>query len=233
MPIGTPKSSSMRATGGRWPSVNLKRTSRLLLIFDAWLYNLAINPPCGPTCGEGGCTNDFLDDEVRAAVVTYLLRFCFKSKKERYQTIIEWVRQAKASGQFTNEKYVLSLPHAGRVEVAEKLRSGTICLATLWSLFGIERRAWSTIKKNANTNAVAPDHGNKGKVNGRKIKDTNPILVALKAFMSKLEKLGEPRATRFVREEVGQTTIRDHADKGIWLPMICGMRAVYYYYAYC
>ena len=97
----------------REPEENIKTA------FDAWLYNLASNPPCGPTCGEGGCTNDLLDDEVRSAVVSYLLRFCFKSKKERYQTIVEWVRQAKASDRYNNEKYVFLLPHAG---AQQKLR---------------------------------------------------------------------------------------------------------------
>jgi hypothetical protein len=50
--------------------------------------------------------------------------------------------------------------------------------------------------------------------------------------MHSLEKLAEPCATRLVREEVGEMTLRDHDDNAVYLPMTYGRRTTYRMYCY-
>jgi hypothetical protein len=89
---------------------------------------------------------------------------------------------------------------------------------------------WSTIRKQADKSTVVSPHGNVGKPNGRKRKDSDPVIVNLLAWFIEAEKLGETCATRLVREEVGETTVRDHDDKAVYLPMTYGKRSSYRMY---
>jgi len=94
-------------------------------------------------------------------------------------------------------------------------------------MFGLGRRKWSSISSAAKTTAVSKPHGHKGKMSNRKRKADNPIISALSRFLEEKEEEGEPIPTRIVREAVGETTIRDHDDKAIYLHMANAKRAMY------
>ena len=204
--------------------------------FDTYLRNLTICPPCGTGCGEGGCVKDLVEDDVRDGVCDWLICFCWMSKEQRYKTIVEWIKTAWATSpsEHRNVKYHFRYP-IGEVsdETASKLsRRSRLCKAALVEMLQLGDKAWRTIIRQAALGKVVRPHGNKGRPNGRRFKADDPVLISLKEFMQNLEKQGEPRATRFVREEIGEMTLRDHDDKSVWLPMTHGVRACYRMYAY-
>ena len=205
--------------------------------FDALLISLADCPPCGPTCGEHGCTLHFADHETRQPVADFLYQHGHKKKEARTQTLIDWLRSAKVNGSgHSNAKYHFPVPYVTSEdtplspEAEHKLSRHRLCVQTIRRMFNLGNAAWKSVKKQAGLSSVAKKHGNRGK--GRPSLTTGDGQVArdLRDFFTQLEKLGEPRATRVVREEVGEVTIRDHDDIAIWLPMTYGKRAVYRMY---
>lgn len=199
--------------------------------FDSWLQNLSQCPPCNDEC-----ITDLDDADIRSAVGNYLFHHGNKKQTDRSQTLVEWVRAARANGNNgKNDKYTFPLPCHGEFDgdAKKKIQSHKpICLKALKKLFKLGRDAWLTISKRASNGGVVPPHGNKGKPNGRKRKPTDPVIIKLKAFMTRIERLGEPCATRLVREETGETTVRDDEDNAVYLPMVYGKRSTYKLYCY-
>jgi hypothetical protein len=70
------------------------------------------------------------------------------------------------------------------------------------------------------------DHGLKGK-EANKSKKLNALHPGLRAYLSEIEDLGEPIATRIVREVCGLTTLHDTKDDTIYLPMVMSKRSIY------
>lgn len=193
--------------------------------FDQWLSYLARQtqleegkPPC-----KDGCFDALVDAEIRQAVANFLVWHGEKDKADRDQTLVDWIHASRANGwNGTNHKYRFPLPYCGEVsaDALETLRNHQpMCKQACCKLFNKGRDAWSAIRKQADRSTVVSPHGNTGKPNGRNRKDSDPVMVQLRGFFSEMEKLGEPCATRIVREEVGETTLRDHDDKAIYLPM--------------
>ena len=172
-----------------------------------------------------------LKSEVRESVCCFLFKHCNKIKKKRDQRVVDWVQAARANNtQHKNAKLYFPYPTSKTLppDTAEKVRGNRICIckAALQSILRIKKKAWRTIHRTLETTGEVPPHGNTGRPNGRQKKPYDPVVLALKEFMDHLKTLGEPRATRFVRGEIGEMTLRDHDDKAVWLPMTHGVRAI-------
>ena len=104
----------------------------------------------------------------------------------------------------------------------------TLCLSALRVLFDIGRKKWTAIKNVASTSGVSPIHKGKGKPSNMHLRDDNPVLNALCNHFRELEDLGEPIATRIVREVTGEVTECNNADNNICLPMCLQKRLLYH-----
>ena len=127
----------------------------------------------------------------------YLTSSSNTATNRNYQTFVDWLRSAKANSTgHDNSKYHFAYPigHQVTPEAKSRLRHSRLCKAAISCMFNIGDKAWRTITGCASDSAVVPAHGNAGKPNGRKLKDNNPIVIALKNFMEDLAKKGEPRA---------------------------------------
>ena len=69
------------------------------------------------------------------------------------------------------------------------------------------------------SSGVSPVHKARGKPGNRHSKEDNAVIFALQNHFLELEDLGEPVATRIVREVHGKVTECDSNDNTIYLPM--------------
>ena len=198
---------------------------------NSFLSDLKYCPPCGPTCGEGGCVDVLDDTEVRSAVSHFLFQHFKKEKQQRDQTLVDWVRAAWVNGSgASNDKYHFPIPCSDvSFNTAMKLRRHSFCKPAIQKTFNLGRKYWASIVKKSQSSGIVPAHGNTGKVNGRRHKEDGEVMIAVRAFFANLEKEAAPCATRIVREEeTGQTTLRDDDDKAIFLPMIYGRPRIHF-----
>jgi hypothetical protein len=79
----------------------------------------------------------------------------------------------------------------------------------------------SSIRKQANQSTVVSPHGNSGKPNGRKCKDTDPMMVALQSWFIAAEQLAEsPVPCGLCEKKLWRDYHpHDHDDKAVYLPM--------------
>ena len=108
-----------------------------------------------------------------------------------------------------------------------KVANRTLCLSALRQLLDLGQKKWEGIKKIATSSGVSPVHKAKGKPGNRRFRDDNPVVVTLKNHFTDLEDLGEPVATRIVREVTGKVTEHDNNDNTIYLPMCLQKRLLY------
>ena len=75
---------------------------------------------------------------------------------------------------------------------------------------------------------IAPDHGLKcKKSNTKRSRNSDPAVMAVYAHLDEHCDLGEPSATRIVREATGKTTLCDKEDTAIYIPMVLTKRLLY------
>ena len=192
----------------------------ILSAFEQWLNAVAISSVHKPCCTKD-CLHCLSDNDIRQGIGKYLFYWGQKDANTRKQTISEWYRYAKRSDR-PNAKQVYKLPYdaAGLGELAtHKFAGRTLCLSALRQLFDLGQKKWEGIKKIPTSSGVSPVHKAKGKPGNRRFKEDNPLFFALQNHFSELEDLGEPVATRIVREVTGEVTERDSNDNTIYLPM--------------
>ena len=170
--------------------------------FDDWVLSLSAAKPCGGSCGKHGCTQIFTDTEIRHSVVRYLMTHGDKQKDDRYQTLIDWVRSARAlGGGHKNSKLLFPVPYCPSIgeelsnDATNSLRTHKLCLNVIQSLFMIGKTAWRNISNQSSKSAYVTPHGNTGKKRKSVMKADGEKLTALRSFMTKVESLGvgEPR----------------------------------------
>lgn len=83
--------------------------------------------------------------------------------------------------------------------------------------FGVTK--WSRMSKIAQTTTIVPPHGLKGKEPNCS-KAYNQLLGPLNNHLDELCDMGEPVATRIVREVTGLVELYDKEDSTIYLPMV-------------
>jgi hypothetical protein len=142
--------------------------------FDHWLLYLAQQtqseegkPPC-----KDGCFDALIEPDIREAVVNFLFWHGEKNKRDRDQTLVDWIHAAWVNGcNGMNDKYRFPLPYCGDVsaDTMERLRNHqALCKQACCKLFNKGQEAWSAIRKQADRSTVVSPHGNTGKPNGRK-----------------------------------------------------------------
>ena len=191
---------------------------------NQWLLHIVAAPPC-----KDGCVVCLADEDLRRAASKYLLNWGEKKYSDCNQVLVDWVRSAWCQGNGKNSKYVFALPiDTSGLEDAITIRTNqTICAEALCAMFGLGSRQWSSISSAAQTSAISKPHGHTGKMSNRKRKAEDPVITTLSRFLEEKEEEGEPIPTRIVREAVGETTIRDHDDRAIYLAMANAKRALY------
>ena len=181
-------------------------------------------------CCKNKCLNDLSVFDINVPVAEYLFQHAEKHQKERKQKIVDWVRIANVHRKNANAPLEFTLPfdatNCSDAQTRTLHSVSTICKKALMQLFSIKKDQWSRISKTAKTSSVVADHGLKGK-EANKSKKLNALLPGLRAYLSEIEDLGEPIATRIVREVCGLTTLRDSKDDTIYLTMVMSKRSIY------
>ena len=170
------------------------------------------------TCMAGLAFDDIND------CAFYLEDFACKKKDSRQQILLEWMRYAKvmkaqqSKYSATGNPMVYLLPSSSEV---------LICANACARLIGFGESAWKTVKQSFDVGTV-PCHQLVGKAGNKKVKAFDSLL---HDFFIKLEGLAAPRATRLVRDIVGdrvEVSIRDNDDEGeIELPTYYTKRSLY------
>ena len=221
--------------------------SDILIAFLEYFEKLGDSEGCpcrGPkgkmTIGKCTCLQILRDPDVRESLAYYCLAHGQKGYEDQHQRFIDWYRyyivsmeeKKQSKTKYTDRPYLLPFDSSSMLSFdVKKVQSYKICTGALHAIFGIGRYKWINIMKAATTTGVAKKHGLKGIK--RAIDDEEEVGQSLHSHFSHLMKLGEVRATRFVREETvdGGTKVvtRDDNDKEVFLPASTnGIRPCYY-----
>jgi hypothetical protein len=154
----------------------------------------------------------------------YLKDFACKKKNDRQLVLLEWMRYAKVMRSQQN--------HTGsknpRIYLLPASSHVLICSNACARLIGFGNEAWRTVKKAFDAGGEAPTHQLIGKHSNNRNKEFDSLL---HDFFIKLEGLAAPRATRLVRDIVGDKvsiSLRDNDEDGeIELPTYYTKRSLY------
>lgn len=180
------------------------------------------------------CTN-FIDDNQVAcsAPAKYLLQWGAKGPQNRRQVIVTQVRCHKvATKNVSNIAYKFAFPFIpdglSDEDIANINSLPPLCKVPYCDLHSIKSAKWSAIVQDTTKSPIASAHKHKGKEPNSKLKSSNPIVATAHSFFATLSELGEPVATRVVREETGETAMRDHDVRGeVHLPCSFSRRGLY------
>jgi hypothetical protein len=157
----------------------------------------------------------------------YLEEFSCKGKADRQVILMEWMRYAKV---LQNQLGYTGTTGAGsnpRVFLLPASSETLICGNACARLIGFGQSAWLTVKK-AFDSGESPYHKLNGKPSNNKSQAFDDLL---HEFFIKLEGLAAPRATRLVRDIVGdrvEVSLRDNDEEGeIELPTYYTKRSLY------
>jgi len=149
----------------------------------------------------------------------YLVDFCQDSKANRQKIVLDWMKYASVM------KKQLGGGNNARVYLLPGCSDRLICSNACARSIGFGQKAWATVKK-AYSAGLLPFHAQTGKRSHNWNKDSDDLL---HDFFIKLEGLAAPRATRVVRDVVGDkvdVTLRDDGDE-IELPTYYTKRSLY------
>jgi hypothetical protein len=176
-------------------------------------------------------------DEEREAVSHYMVFHFRKSKVEKQETVMDWMRYTLdsktkkrfllpffASRDFSRSVGLTELEQNIAEEYMNKLSNlqGTrICLSALGTLLGFSKDFYTTCKNAIAANTL-PKHGLAGKKGNKSNRGLhfveNGMNIDLNAFLAGLEKEAEVRSTVAVRDRVGDdspTVLRGEAEDGV------------------
>ena len=146
------------------------------------------------------------DDEVTASVAKFMVTWRAMDRTNKVLNIQQWNRFAERDGRKKGQ--IFSLPTVGA-----EVSNHPICRNALMGILDIGIRKW----KDSLKNNTLKEHGLKGK-DGNRAKKLEDAYKNLDSFFKDLEKEGAPFATRLVRCETGETSLRDDNDEVIGLP---------------
>ena len=128
--------------------------------YDSFLQQLPLSPPCNSDPTSCGCVQDLNDAQVRDSVTTYLVMHYNKPKRDRDQTLLDWLRAARAcSAAHNNSQLYVPFPLGKALppDTAQKLcRRSRLCQAGLQSIFGIDQEEWRTIYQMSERTGMVP-----------------------------------------------------------------------------
>ena len=210
----------------------------LIAIMD-WLEDLAQEPNCITVIGGGSrtlkcrCLAILLDYDLRMLVANYIFAWGKKNLVEQREPFFEWYRYSVGMGP---KRFLIPFQIGNGIENVDvsSLSSHRICTSALLIMFDKSTKYWKTITDIANNIKPKPTkHGNTGRKRGLTVEDDERAM-DLHSHFNELEKLGEVRATRFVREAVegGKTKLltRDDDANNVYLGSTKGLRPCYYRY---
>jgi len=164
------------------------------------------------------CMKALVFDDINDSAM-YLVDFCQDSKANRQKIVLDWMKYASVM------KKQLGGGNNARVYLLPGCSDRLICSNACARSIGFGQKAWATVKK-AYSAGLLPFHAQTGKRSHNWNKDSDDLL---HDFFIKLEGLAAPRATRVVRDVVGDkvdVTLRDDGDE-IELPTYYTKRSLY------
>ena len=172
------------------------------------------------------------NDLVRHSVCQFAIEFGKCNRYLQQLRLVDWYRYARPDrqGNQNNKCFLLLLDPKHPVPLDILPEGYKICTNALMALTDTGQGAWKRIINYAKGFLVVERHGLKGQSN-RKRKPDDPIVIRLHKHFAILVGYGEVQATRFVREETGELTVRDDDDTSIYLPPTMAKR--YCYRRYC
>ncbi len=212
--------------------------SDIMASFYDYYYWLGTRGCCKNVLGSTKLTCNCLslfenNFDVVEAVATYVFAWTKKSYTERQVPFLSWrllLNAIKAGGVKlgSRQEYIFPVDTTNLESFdMDIVNTNKICTSALLSLFGQGQTFWQKITKISDTGVCAKAHGNTGKK--RSFQPEDQSTKALHDHFKALVSMGEVRATRFVREAVGDTSTRDDND-AIYLPSSNGTRPSYYRY---
>jgi hypothetical protein len=127
----------------------------------------------------------------------YLEEFALKKKGEQQDLLIQWIKYAEA---MRRELGVSN--QAAKVYILPGSNASMICGNALARLIGYSRSAWDTVKK-AYTQKQSPKHALAGVFGAAACRTNAEHTALLHDFFQRAEAMAEPRATKIIRDIVG------------------------------
>ena len=170
------------------------------------------------------------NDEAQESVARYMLFFLNKSKPDRQQIIMEWLRYTQQNSrdqvlEDDGNSRVFLLPFIADDEndddddfggTLEELRTHKVCKSAIACIMDFGITKWATCQDAVDNNRI-PVHGNKNRVLGKGKRFQNEVKDDLLEFFEEMKQFAQPQSTRFVREESG-TGLRDGYEDVLELP---------------
>jgi hypothetical protein len=110
------------------------------------------------------------------------------------------------------------------------LNGHRICQSAMMEIIGVRHGWWGTCRKHIQL-GTPPVHRLKGKASNRKRKFAQEEEADLIDYFMEIKDLGEPSATRFVAEKIGELSTRDNDVDVTYLPPSWSKRNLYQRYA--
>jgi len=164
------------------------------------------------------CMSSLIFDDINDCAI-YLVDFAQKKKDYRQELVLGWMKYAGVM------KKQLGGGNNARVYLLPGCSATLVCSNACARLVGFGWKAWTTVKK-AYGSGDTPCHGHRGSTSNHWNKATDDLL---HDFFIKLEGLAAPRATRIVRDVVGdmvKVSLREDGDD-IELPTYYTKRSLY------
>ena len=191
--------------------------------FRVFLKALRTEASCSDTRGRKTnctCMKGLEWDDINDCAF-YLEEFSCKKRDDRQRIVLEWMRYAKVM-----RSQQLYSSNVARVYLLPSSSEILICSNACARLIGFAHSAWQTVKKAFDSGDI-PYHKSNGNTNA-KVSSFDDLL---HDFFIKLEGLAAPRATRLVRDIVGdrvEINLRDNDEAGeIELPTYYTKRSLY------
>ena len=214
---------------------NSLTNEELLDEFDDYFRNLSEAGSCRNRWKKEGenfscdCLSVLQNDLLRRSISSFALEFSQRRRKDRLWCLIEWYRYGNPR---PKNHLAFCLPTDIDIPVPEEILSINykICKSALMNVCGIGKGIWATVY-DCVKKKKSPSHKLEGRPSNNKRNMNSEEIVSLRSHFVQLQQYSEVQATRFVREETGEVTLRDGEDKNVYLPPVMTKR--YCYKRYC
>ena len=161
---------------------------------------------------EGDIVNS--NEDEREAVAAYMVHFGDKSKAERQQTMMDWIRYTEKN-KHIHTRFILPFININQVEeningddsddddngnrpTIAALQSHKVCRSALGYLLDFRFVQYNTCQKAVDNNTI-PSHGNKYRRSGRGKAFDEYVKDDLHVYFEEIKMLAQPQSTRVVR----------------------------------
>ena len=170
--------------------------------------------------------------DERDAIASFMLVWFDKSKTERQQTLIEWIRYTKELNyqrKFFTPLIDQRVDNAGAeayTKKAKALSNYKICRTAIGFILDVSRSAWTTCCTALAKNQI-PVHKSRNKSSGRGKQFNIFVKDALDEYMEEVATKAEEQSTRVVRDATGLVGLRDGEAGVLFLPPYMSKRKIY------